>query len=297
MKNETSIGFLARAALIAATVIWGSSFIIVKDVTATLPASTLLAIRFLSAAVILGLVFLPKNRKIDVGYIWRGGILGVLLYTAYTLQTLGIADTTPGKNAFLTAVYCVMVPFFAWGISKKRPDRYNLIAAFVCITGIGLVSLNDDLTIRGGDLLTLAGGVFFALHIIAVSRFSDGRDSVPLTVFQFASSGICALVVALIFERGGVTGEISGELVLGVAYLAVCCTAVALFFQNFGQKYTEPSTASLLLSLESVFGVIFSAAMGREELNAKIIAGFVLIFAAVVISETKLSFLFKRKAG
>ena len=155
MKNEKSIGFLARAALIAATVIWGSSFIIVKDVTATLPASTLLAIRFLSAAVILGLVFLPKNRKIDVGYIWRGGILGVLLYTAYTLQTLGIADTTPGKNAFLTAVYCVMVPFFAWGISKKRPDRYNLIAAFVCITGIGLVSLNDDLTIRGGDLLTL----------------------------------------------------------------------------------------------------------------------------------------------
>lgn len=125
--------------------------------------------------------------------------------------------------------------------------------------------------------------------------FQDGRDSVPLTVFQFASSGICALIVALIFERGGVTGEISGELVLGVAYLAVCCTAVVLFFQNFGQKYTEPSTASLLLSLESVFGVIFSAAMGREELNAKIIAGFVLIFAAVVISETKLSFLFKRK--
>lgn len=120
---------------------------------------------------------------------------------------------------------------------------------------------------------------------------------IPAVIYTylFTSSGICALVVALIFERDGVTGELNGELVLGVAYLAVCCTAIALFFQNFGQKYTEPSTASLLLSLESVFGVIFSAAMGREELNQKIIIGFVLIFAAVVISETKLSFLHKRK--
>lgn len=296
--KEKNLGPIAKLALLAATIIWGSSFIIVKDVVDTLPTCTLLAIRFLSASVILSLVFTWKFKQFDRKYLLCGGILGVLLYLAYMFQTFGIADTTPGKNAFLTAVYCVMVPFMAWAFNKKRPDRFNIIAALVGIVGIGFVSLTADFTIRMGDILTLIGGVFYALHIIAVARFSEGRDPVLLTIFQFASSGMCALVCALIFDIPKLSGVVwSTELILSVAYLAVCCTAVALLFQNFGQKYTDPSTASLLLSLESVFGVAFSALMGREELTPKIITGFVLIFIAIVISETKLSFLKRKPAG
>ncbi|MBQ8509886.1 MAG: DMT family transporter [Clostridia bacterium] len=295
--NNKKISLFAKLALFAATLIWGSSFIIVKDVTDSLPTNTLLTIRFLSASLILAVIFRGSLKKLDRGYLVRGGILGVLLFFAYMFQTFGITDTTPGKNAFLTAVYCVMVPFMAWGLTKKRPDRYNIAAALLCIVGIGLVSLTNDFTIRMGDLLTLIGGVFYALHIIAVSKFSDGRDPLLLTIIQFASSGVCAAAAMLVLGDFGRLGgiDITAALVLGVAYLAVGCTAVALTFQNFGQKYTDPSTASIILSLESVFGVAFSVALGREGMTPRIFVGFALIFVAVIVSETKLAFLRKKK--
>ena len=284
---------LARAALLAATLIWGSSFIIVKDVVDTVPTCLLLAIRFLSASLILAAVFRKRMRGLNRSYLWQGGVLGLLLFAAYALQTLGITETTPGKNAFLTAVYCVLVPFLYWIVGKKRPDRYNIAAALLCITGIGLVSLTSDFSIGRGDILTLCGGFFYAAHIIAVCRFSDGRDPVLLTVVQFASSGLLALVGTLLFEdRGGIVWN--RQLLLGIGYLAVFCTAAALLMQNFGQKYTPPATASILLSLESVFGVAFSVALYGERLTLRIVAGYLLIFCAVLLSETKLAFLKRR---
>ncbi len=296
MKN-LKIGVVAKLAMLLATIIWGSSFIIVKDVVDTVPTNVLLAIRFLSAAVILAIVFHSRLKLLNLQYLVRGSILGVLLFTAYCFQTLGISfpETTPGKNAFLTAVYCVMVPFMAWGISKKRPDRYNIVSALVCIVGIGLVSLTNELTVGMGDLLSLTCGVFYALHIIAVSQFTGTRDAVLLTILQFASSGICALVLSLITERSDYPSIVfSPSLGLSIAYLTVFCTCIALTLQNFGQKHTDPSTASIILSLEAVFGVIFSVALGRENLTFKGLAGFILIFIAVIVSETKLEFLFRK---
>lgn len=296
MKTKT--GLFAKLALLAATLIWGSSFIIVEDVTDVLPTNALLTMRFISATILLSLIFFPRLKKINKAYIWRGAVLGVLLFLAYMTQTLGISspENTPGKNAFLTAVYCVMVPFMAWGFSKKRPDRYNVISAFMCIIGIGLVSLNADFTIGMGDVLTLIGGVFYALHIIAVSRFSNERDPLVLTIIQFASSGICALILSLATELPRLASVTpTKELILGIAYLAVFCTAIALTLQNFGQKYTDPSTASIILSLESVFGVGFSVLLGRETLSPKMGFGFALIFIAVIISETKLAFFSRKK--
>ena len=290
------ISLLAKIAMFSATLIWGSSFIIVNDVVDVLPTNALLTIRFISAALILTAVFHKRLKAFDRSYLVRGAVLGVLLFCAYMFQTFGISfpETTPGKNAFLTAVYCVMVPFMAWAVTKIRPDRFNIVSAFLCIFGIGLVSLNANFTVGIGDILTLIGGVFYALHIIAVSRFSAGRDAMLLTLIQFASSGICALIVSLLTESKSYA-QISLEplMILGVAYLAVFCTSAALTFQNFGQKYTDPSTASIILSLESVFGVAFSVSLGAESLTLRMTVGFALIFIAVMISETKLSFLGK----
>ncbi len=297
MTNKNT-SLLAKFALLAATLIWGSSFIIVEDMTDAMPTNALLTFRFISAAILLSIIFFPRLKKINFSYLWRGAALGLLLFLAYMTQTFGISfpENTPGKNAFLTAVYCVIVPFMAWGFSKKRPDRYNIISAFMCIIGIGLVSLTENFTMGFGDILTLIGGVFYALHIISVSRFSDGRDPLLLTVIQFATSGICALILSLTTELTKLTDITpTKEIILSVAYLAVFCTAIALTLQNFGQKFTEPSTASIILSLESVFGVAFSVALGRESLTAKMYVGFALIFIAVIISETKLSFIFKKK--
>lgn len=280
--------------MLLATLIWGSSFIIIEDLVETMPTNALLAIRFLSAAVILSLIFIKRMRNMDFSYIKRGALLGTLLFLAYMFQTFGVSfpDNTAGKNAFLTAVYVVIVPFFGWLFIKKRPSSYNVIAAFLCIVGIGFVSLTESFTIGIGDGLTLICGIFYALHMVAVPKFSESRDPILLTIVQFTVSGILALGVSLTAELKALSEfTVTTTAVLQTAYLAVFCTAIALTFQVFGQKYTDPSTASVIFSLEAVFGVAFSLMLGTETLTPRVVFGFVLIFVAVIISETKLSFL------
>ena len=165
---------LGRFALIVTTLLWGSSFTIMKDALATVPTLWLLAIRFSGAAMLMALIGIRSLRRLDRGYLTGGACMGVCLYLAYTIQTYGLVHTTPGKNAFLAATYCVFVPFFWWLIHKRRPDRYNLAAALLCLCGMGLVSLQSDLRIGRGEGLTILSGVFYALHIIATARVQPG---------------------------------------------------------------------------------------------------------------------------
>lgn len=276
-----------RLLIVLATIIWGSSFVIVKGATDFLDPSLILAVRFSIAAMLLALVF-AKYRTLYLtrDHIGFGLLFGLALFCAYYLQTVGIQYTTPGKNAFLTGTYCVLVPFFAWFATKKKPTLLNIGAALLCFCGIGFVSVGNEGGVNIGDLLTLACAVFYAIHIVIVSKFSQGRNIYVLTMWQFAGVALCSAIVAL------VTGaDVSPLTTLdlsqagALAYLAVACTALALLFQNIGQANVPPASASLLLSLESPFGVLFSVALGAETVSAKILFGFVLIFAAIVVSE------------
>ena len=142
----------------------------------------------------------------------------------------------------------------------------------------------------GGDLLTLLGGLLYACHIAAVSKFSQGRDIFLLTVIQFGAAALCCWAGTLCSGGFPVDGlPLRAWLVL--LYLATAATCVALLFQNIGQKYTDPSSAALLLSLEAPFGVAFSVLFGAERPTALMYAGFALIFLAVVCSETQFKFL------
>ena len=113
---------------------------------------------------------LPRLKKIDRGYIKGGMLMGTCLALAYIVQTYGLVYTTPGKNAFLTATYCILVPFLYWAIAHKKPDRYNILAAVVCLIGMGFVCLNNDLSVNIGDMLTICCGLFYGLHIIVTAR-------------------------------------------------------------------------------------------------------------------------------
>ncbi|MEG0804026.1 MAG: DMT family transporter, partial [Pygmaiobacter sp.] len=199
---KSNHGILHKSALFAAALIWGSSFFIVKNSVSDFSPNILLGIRFTIGCILLSLIFYKKLRFITRALIWKGGLTGLFLCGAYCLQTIGITDTTPGKNAFLTAIYCVLVPFFYWVIYKIRPDRYNFLAATLCIAGIGLVSLTGDFSIRFGDALTLAGGVFYALHMVAVAKFGMDQDSVLFTIIQFASAAAASWIVGFCFEGG-----------------------------------------------------------------------------------------------
>ena len=294
--SDTLMRKLAKPMLFTAAFIWGSSFFIMKDALDSLPVQYLLAIRFTAGAVLLGLVC-RKKWKTDFtpDYLWRGAIIGVFLYAAYTVQTYGLARTTPSKNAFLTAVYCVIVPFLYWLTAHIRPDRYNMFAAVLCVAGVGLVSLNGELSVNSGDALTLLCSVLYASHIVAVAKVSPGKDIYLLTVFQFAFAALCAWIGGGCFETFPAAALSQSGVLLPLAYLSVMATTVALLFQNVGQVWSDPASASVILSLESVFGVLCSVLFAGDEVSGRMLAGFVLIFIAVVCSETKFSFL--RSAG
>jgi len=290
--TDSTMKRFAKPALLLATLIWGSSFVVMKDTLDLVPVFFLLSVRFSIAAVLLALVFWRRWKEMNASHLKRGLMMGGLLFLAYVAQTFGLTGTTPGNNAFLTAAYCVIVPFLYWVSFKHRPDKYNVAAALVCIVGIGFVSLSSELTIGWGDGLTLVGGFFFAAHILAVARSAQEHDVFLLTIIQFATAGGLAIVCSLIFDVMPEASMISAAPAL--IYLTLLCTAGALLLQNIGQKYTEPAQASVLLTLESVFGIICSIIFYQEKPSAQNFLGFALIFGAVILSETKLGFVKKR---
>lgn len=283
---------LGRLALLGTTIIWGSSFIILKNTLNSLPTLWILAFRFSGAALIMALAANRQLKTLDRRALKYGLAMGAALYCAYTLQTYGLLYTTPGKNAFLTATYCVIVPFLWWAFFKKRPDRYNVAAALVCIAGMALVSLEGDLSLGLGDALTMCCGLFYALHIIVSSRGLEKYAVLPLTTVQLATTAVLCWITAPVASP--FPQSVPASAWLSVAYLCVMCTGACYFLQALGQKYTSAQSASIILTLESVFGTLFSVAFYHEQLTLKTVSGFVLIFAAVLISETKLAFLCRR---
>lgn len=287
-NRRTLLGSLI---LLATAIIWGSSFFIVKDTVDAIAPNWLIAIRFTVAAAALALIFRRQLQQTPSRFWLGGALIGLALYTAYAAQTYGIAGTTPGKNAFLTAVYCVLVPFVWWLFTRRRPDASSLAAAFLCLAGIALISLDGSLTVSAGDGLSLLSGVFFAFQIVLISWYTEkGADPMALTVIQFAVAAACAWPAALLTEPApqmvwtpGVIGSL--------AYLTLVVSALGMLMQNLGQSMTPSGTAAILMSLESVFGVLFSVIFWGEQLTWRLVAGFCLVFFAVVLSETKLSFL------
>jgi len=289
---------IASLALLSAAVIWGSSFLLVRNTVDSMPVHYLLVFRFTLATALLSFVMRKKLPGINREIVKHGVILGVMLYGTYVLQALGVSSialgeqaTTAGRSAFLACVYCVLTPFVFWFISKKKPDRYSVIAAFLCILGIGILVLSADGTgILTGDLLVLASSFCSALHIVYLGKFLKHSDAMRLTIIQFVTVAVISLAIALAFEPFPV--EATRGAWASAIYLGIFCTAVALALQNFGQKHAHPNSSALLLSLEGPFGVLFAATFGGadERLTFRSVVGFAIILCAIVTSETKLKF-------
>lgn len=294
--NPVIMKKLAKPLLFFAAFIWGMSFFVMKNTLDSIPVFWLLTFRFAVGGLLLGLVcsfiWHPKLTKDDV---WRGGLLGILLFLAYSVQTFGLVYTTPSNNAFLTTVYCVLVPFLYWGISHQKPDRFHLMAALFCVVGVGLVSITGQFTIAIGDSLTLLCALFYALHIVAVNHLSDGKNIYVLTAVQFTVVALCSAIGGMLTQPFPIHVFTDSSMIFPLFYLCVLATTVALLFQNVGQVWSDPSSASVILSLESVFGVLFSVVFYGDPVTPRLLLGFGFIFFAVLCSETKFSFLQKKK--
>ena len=278
-----------KLALAACAAIWGGSFVVMKDTLDVIPPAWLMFIRFAVSTLIVGALFWKKLRdNLDVSHLAMGAILGLASGAAFVVQNIGLDDTTPGRNAFLTATYCVMTPFINWAVTRRRPDGGNLVAALLAIVGVGLVALGDDLSLimSGGDWLTLVAAVLFAVHIVLVARFSSAHDVMTLTVVQLGVSALVALATALVMgPPPALTVFASADVWLSLAYLVLLSSCVCMVVQNLGQANVPPAQASLLLSLESVFAVVSSVIFYHELVTPRIALGFATIFVAVLVSE------------
>lgn len=274
----------ATLALLLTAAIWGSAFVFQKFAADELSASFIVAARFSAAGVITALATIKKWDRIDRGYLLGGLATGITMSLGTWLQTAAMTfGTSPGKSAFLTAAYCVIVPFLYWLVRGEKPRANHLLSAVICLVGIGLISLNGEGGVTLGDGITLVCSVVFAANIVSISIFCEGRDPMLLTMLQICVAALCGWVGILIF--GGMPEHISMGAAGNVLYLALFSTALCLSLQSIGLKYTNPTVGTILLSLESVFGVLFSVLLYGETVTLRMAVGFAVVFAAVLLAQ------------
>ncbi|MBO4508159.1 MAG: DMT family transporter [Spirochaetaceae bacterium] len=294
--NKKLITFAAASGLILVTIIWGAAFAVVKNSLDYVPPIYMMAFRFTIAGIVMSLVFIKKLLRIKKDELIHGVGIGVFLFLAYAFQTIGCNYTTAGKNAFLTTVYVILVPFLNWILIKRRPDIFSIIAALLSITGIGLLSLEGDFTMNKGDVLTLICGFCYALQIIFIAQWSQNDDPVLLAIIQIIVAALLSWITAP-FIDGDMKWSVLGnkDVILSMLYLGLLSTMVAFALQTICQKYLAPSLAALLMSFEAVFGALSGVIFLGEIIPPRGIVGCALMFFAVVLSETKFSFLRRRK--
>lgn len=275
--------------IVLTTIIWGASYVVIRGALDAAAPGWVLALRFGIAAVVLAVAFRRQLREsLDGSHLLCGVIIGASGAAAYLAQNIGLTMTTVGRNAFLTAVYCVMVPFLSAALAHRAPRASDVVGAILALAGVGLVSLSAadaQPGLSSGDWLTLLSAVLFAINIISIERFAHAHDPATLVVVQLVVMALLSLAWALVMEPVPAFGSLPRSFWLEIAYVSLLSTAFACVVQNFAQVHVEAARASLLYSLESVFGVVFSVIILHEELTLQLVLGFVLIFAAILVSE------------
>lgn len=301
MKNIKGSIFLLLAAII-----WGTSFVSQKLGMNYVEPFTFGASRFLlGAVVLLILIFIfdtinKKKRKNDNGVeieynkkdLIKGGILcGCALYFGASLQQWGIVYTTIGKAGFITTLYIVLVPIIGL-FMKKKVDSYTWLGVILAVIGLYLLTIKEGFSMEIGDAIVLAGTLFWALHIIIVDSYAPKTESLKLSCIQFITAGTLSLISALIFENPTISAII--DCAGPILYTAIMVVGVAYTLQILGQKSTNPTVASLIMSLESVFSAICGAIFLNESMSPKEIAGCILMFIAVILTQINPKEIFKK---
>lgn len=285
--SETKKIRLAEGALLLCGVIWGSGFVVMKNSLDMLSINWLLAIRFTLAALLLCALLYKKLLSANKPMLLAGLLCGCIMYAAYFTQTIGLKGTTAGKNAFLTAVYVIFVPFINWAFIKRKPGARVLIAGALCLAGVGVIALNAGFSVNTGDAWTLLCGLLYAVHIVCVSMYTNkGMDVMLLTALQFAGTALCAGIAAVLFEPLPQAKVLfASDTLYSLLYLGLACTLLALLLQNIGLRYAPAAHASLLMSTEAPFGFLFGMVFLREPLSPRFLLGAALIAGSILLSE------------
>jgi drug/metabolite transporter (DMT)-like permease len=285
--------YIGEIGLTITAIIWGSGFVASAVSLDYYTPYQIMAGRFLIGVLLLGIVFHKKLMKIKKSALIKGAILGVILYLGFALQTVGLQFTTPSKNAFLTVVNVVIVPFIGFFIYKKKIDMFELIGAVLAVIGIAVLSLQLTSEINIGDMLTLGCAFAFAFHIFYTAKFVQDEDPIHLTVIQLLTAAVIGFIA--LFFRGEMSFSLEPNGLIPLFYLGVFSTTIAFLLQTVAQKFITETKAAIILSTEAFWGMVFSIVILSEIITTKMIIGAILILAAIIVSETKVSFLNKNR--
>ncbi len=293
--------FKAELAILSITLVWGSSFIIMKNISADIPAYAYLTLRFAVAGLVMFLIFNKHLKNITKKTLWSGILVGFTIYCGMILQVIGLKTTSASNSAFITGLNVVMVPIISATLLKKKPPLNAVIG--VVLATFGLFALKGFTgQWRIGDTLTLLCAVCFAFQIIFIDKYAQDVHIYQFaTVQMFAAAIFCGLTWILMGTWGNPEPIVfSREVILTVLYTGVLGTAFAYGVQTVAQKYTTPTRTALLLTFEPVFGALFALIVPNaqgvtETLTIQTFLGCLLIFSGMVVTELKFKKLRYRK--
>ena len=289
--GKQKIQVLSNISLLLVAIIWGSGFVASQmALDANLSSAFIMFVRFAIATIIIGVVFykdLKANMKKE--HLKGGIVIGLFLFLAFYVQTVGLQYTTPSNNAFITASNVVMVPFLWWIISKKRPSLKIFISSFLCLLGIGILSFNfsTGISFKLGDLLTLLCVLLFACQIITTGVLAQKMDAKVVVFLQFAVATVLGFITFMLTDRNfAAFGSASG--MAAVAYLGIFSTCLCYFLQTTAQQHVESAKAAIILATESLFGTVFSVILGYDKLTVNMVLGGLIILISILMTELKL---------
>ena len=277
--------------LLLTALIWGAAFVAQSAGVEQNGPFTFNTIRMILGGIVLipCIALFDKMRHVRLGWrsadknLWVGGCLcGVALFTGATLQQFGIQYTSAGKAGFITALYVIFVPLCRL-FAGKRPGKLLWGSVALAAAGMYLLCMDGSLALSKGDVLVLLGAFGFTAHILIIDHFSQKVDGVRMSCIQFFVAGALSLVCMFLFEAPSVPAILSAWAPILYAGLLSC--GVAYTLQVVAQKDTDPTVASLILCLESVFAVLFGWLLLGETLSMKELLGCILMFVAIVLAQ------------
>jgi drug/metabolite transporter (DMT)-like permease len=282
----------ADFALLVCAIIWGATFVILKDALADVSVFVYVAVRFGLSALVMGLVFARSLRNLNRGAIWAGAQIGFFMFGGYVFQTTGLKFTTPSKAAFITGSSVVLVPIILAAFGLRRITVWIWAGAICAVAGLYLLTIPTEgvRAVNRGDPFVFLGAVMFALHIIFVARYVERHSVGELSFVQVATTGV--LATAFVPVLGAMRWETphwtwTGPLIFAVLITSLGSTVIGFSFQVWAQQYASPTHTAILISLEPVFASLTSWLVGRERLGSRVLLGAALVFAGILLAELK----------
>ena len=277
--------------LLLGSVIWGAAFVAQRVGMDHMEPFSFNGIRMLLAAAVMTPVTLLTERKKspetapDPKDQRRAGLLcGVMLFAASSLQQMGLVTTTAGKAGFITALYVVLVPVAAWLLFRKNPGRIIWLGVAMAVVALYFLCIPaEGFTLQGGDLLEFGCAICYTVQILCVDHYAPKVSGVRLARDEFLITGVLSLLIALFTET--MTWEGIREALIPLLYSGIMSSAVGFTLQIIGQRDTDPTVASLLMCLESVFAVLTGAIILGEKMTVRETVGCVMMFSAVILAQ------------